>query len=159
MLRAFARTAHRFATQSYWGARPEFRLWYEIPNGTVVAHLDFERRTIDVDGREVLIAGVGEVSTDPDWQGHGLGRRLMTDFQAILQTETPVDFGYLNCLEHVVGFYTAVGWHRMDQPSRRLHPDTGEPTTWNGISMILPVRRSLEEWPRTGIVDLRGMSW
>jgi hypothetical protein len=83
----------------------------------------------------------------------------MDAFRAVLQAQTPVDFGYLNCLEEVAGFYAAVGWHRTDQPSLRFHPDTGEPATWVGATMILPVRQPLERWPREGTVDLRGMSW
>ena len=159
LVRAFADTAHRFATASYWGARPEYRLWIETPDGTIVAHLDFERRVVGVGDRDIRIAGTGEVAVHPDWQRHGLGRRLMNAFRAVLRERTPVDFGYLNCLEDVAGFYIAVGWHRTDQPSLRLHPDTGEPTTWTGATMILPVRQPLERWPREETVDLRGMSW
>ncbi len=159
LIRAFAQTAHRFATATYWGARPEFRLWLETPDGAIVAHLDYERRMVGVGDRDILIAGVGEVSVHPDWQRHGLGRRLMDEFRAILETQTPVDFGYLNCLEEVAGFYTAISWHRTDQPSVRLHPDTSEHTLWSGATMILPVREPLERWPPDETVDLRGMSW
>jgi aminoglycoside 2'-N-acetyltransferase I len=159
LLRAFARTAHRFAHATYWGARPEFRLWMETPAGEIVAHLDYERRMVGVGDRGILIAGVGEVAVHPEWQGHGLGRRLLDEFRTILATRTPVDFGYLNCIEEVAGFYTAVGWHRTDQPSVRLHPDTAQPTRWTGATMILPVREPWERWPRDETVDLRGMSW
>ena len=159
LIRAFARTAHRFATKTYWGARPEYRLWMETPDGTIVAHLDYERRVVGVGDCDILVAGVGEVAVHPDWQGHGLGRRLMDAFRTILDRQTPVDFGYLNCLEEVAGFYTAIGWHRTDQPSMRLHPDTGAPTMWTGATMILPVRKPLEHWPREEMVNLRGMSW
>jgi aminoglycoside 2'-N-acetyltransferase I len=159
LIRAFASTAHRFATATYWGAQPEFRLWMETPAGEIVAHLDCERRMVGVGDRDILIAGVGEVAVHPEWQRHGLGRRLLDEYRTILQTQTPVDFGYLNCLEEVAGFYTAVGWHRTDQPSVRLHPDTAEPTTWTGATMILPVREPLDRWPPDETVDLRGMSW
>jgi aminoglycoside 2'-N-acetyltransferase I len=159
LIRAFARTARRFATATYWGARPEFRLWLETPASMVVAHLDYERRMVGVGDRDILIAGVGEVAVHPDWQGRGLGRRLLDECRAILEAHTPVDYGYLNCLAEIAGFYTAVGWQRTDQPSVRLHPDTGERTLWTGATMILPVREPLERWPPEETVDLRGMSW
>lgn len=159
LITAFPHNAEIFAASSYWGARPEYRLWLEDDDGTMVAHLDFERRVIRVGGREVLVAGVGEVATYPEWQRKGLGRRLMLELRAILSTEIPVPFAFLNCLEAVAGFYTRVGWHRMSQTTRERDRVTGMWTEHTVPSMVLPATAPIEAWPKQGLIDLCGLPW
>src|SRR5689334_14569414 len=91
---AFRQYTDIFAQVSYWGARPEYRLWLEDDDGAIVAHLDFGQRVILVGGQEVRVVGVGEVATHPDWQGRGVGRRLMAELHAILTTTMPVPFAF-----------------------------------------------------------------
>lgn len=137
----------------------DHRLWLEETDGTLVAHLDFERRVIGVGNREVLVAGVGEVATHPAQQGRGLGRRLMAELRRVLSTETPADFGYLGCREEVIGFYERVGWHRIHQKTRELDPGSRQWTVSRGPTLILPATASLLAWPSEGTIDLRGMWW
>lgn len=159
LVAAFPQTAAVFSVASYWGARPEYRLWLEDDDGTIVAHLDFERRVIEVGGRAVLVAGVGEVATHPDWQRKGLGRCLMGAFRTVLCTELPVPFAFLNCLEAVAGFYTNVGWRRMPQSTRERDRVTGMWTEHTLPAMVLPAMAPIEAWPREGLIDLRGAPW
>lgn len=159
LVAAFPRTAEVFASVSYLGARPEYRLWLESHDGEMLAHLDFERRVIDAGGVEVRVAGVGEVSVWPGAQGRGVGRLLMAELERVLRTEAPAAFGLLFCLEPLVGFYARAGWYRVDQPLRVIDPKTGEATEPTWPTMILPALESLERWPHEGPVDLRGMPW
>ena len=94
---AFPQYENIFSHSSYWGARPSYRLWMEVPSGEIIAHLDFELRFIKVGKSELLIAGIGEVATHPRFHKSGLGRSLMEQLQNILQTSMPVQFGYLQC--------------------------------------------------------------
>ncbi len=159
LVAAFPRSAAIFSTATYYFARPDHRLWLETPDGTIVAHLDFEQRRIAIGAEELLIAGVGEVATHPDYQGRGLGRRLMAELQTILREACPVDFGFLECLEAVVGFYASVGWRRIVQTVREQEITTAAWIEYNGPTLILPARRTFEEWPHEGLIDLRGMPW
>ncbi|MGI8855483.1 MAG: GNAT family N-acetyltransferase [Thermomicrobiales bacterium] len=159
LIAAFPQTAEIFAVASYWGARPEYRLWLEGDDGEMVAHLDFERRVIRVGGREIVVAGVGEVATHPDWQQKGLGRRLMREFHTILCTEIPVPFGFLNCLEAVAGFYTSVGWRRMPQSTRERDRITGAWAEHTLPAMVLPAVAPIDAWPCEGLIDLCGAPW
>ncbi len=159
LVAAFARHGDIFSVASYRGAQPEYRLWLETPDGVMVAHLDFERRVIGVGDRDVMVIGVGEVATHPEWQGRGVGRRLMTAFEAILRTQMPVPFGFLNCREEVVGFYISVGWHRVRQSTREIDPDTKEWGEYSGPAMVLPALEPIEAWPQEGLIDLRGLPW
>ena len=148
-----------FSAASYWGARPEYRLWLETAGGQLLAHLDFERRVIDVGGVEILIAGVGEVATHPDMQGQGVGRFMMQQLQHILRQEIPVDFGYLHCRPEIVSFYTAVGWHQVWQTVRCINPNTNQWVDDDDPKMILPAQKSYEQWPARGKINLRGLEW
>jgi len=159
LIDAFPRAAAHFATASWWGARPEYRLWLEEADGTVVAHLDVERRVIGVGDRDVLVAGIGEVATHPARRGQGLGRRLMEELRPVLRRELPVPFGLLACLDEVVGYYERVGWLRLDQPTRFLHPESRTWVGHRGPTLILPAQATVDEWPRDGEIDLRGMPW
>lgn len=159
LIATFPDHADTFRAASWYGGRPDHRLWLEGSDGTPVAHLDFERRLIGVGDREVLVAGVGEVATHPDRQGRGLGRRLMAELRRVLTRETPVGFGYLGCREEFVGFYERVGWHRIDQKTREIDPESREWTLSEGPTLILPATAPLSAWPRAGTIDLRGMWW
>ncbi len=159
LVAAFPQSAHRFSEASYYFARPDHRLWLETPSGVIVAHLDFEQRAIGVGAAEILVAGVGEVATHPDYQGRGLGQRLMAELRTILRETCPVDFGFLECRETVVGFYASVGWRRIVQTVREQEAEGDVWIEYNGPTLILPARRTFEEWPREGLIDLRGMPW
>jgi len=132
LVAAFPEHADAFRNASWYGGRPDHRLWLEDSDGTLMAHLDFECRLIGVGDREVLVAGVGEVATHPQQQGRGLGRRLMAELRRVLTAETPVGFGYLGCREEVVGFYERVGWHRIYQKTREIDPGSREWTVSAG---------------------------
>ena len=156
---AFPRYAARFSAASYYYSRPEYRLWLETPEGAIVAHLDFERRTIGVGAAEILVAGVGEVATHPAYGGRGLGRRLMAELRTIVRETYPVEFGFLCCREAVVGFYTSVGWYRVAQTVRARAINRDEWHEFDGPALIFPAQRTLAAWPREGLIDLRGMVW
>lgn len=159
LVAAFPEHADAFRTASWYGGRPDHRLWLEDSDSVLVAHLDFERRFIGVGDREVLVAGVGEVATHPEQQGKGLGRWLMAELRRVLTTETPVGFGYVGCREEVVGFYERAGWHRIDQRTREIDPGSREWTVSEGPNLILPATAPLAAWPCEGTIHLRGMWW
>lgn len=159
LVASFPEYADIFRVASWYGGRPDHRLWLEEPDGELVAHLDFGRRVIGVGDRDVLVAGVGEVATRPDRRGRDLGRRLMAELRRVLKAETPVGFGYLGCREEVAGFYERVGWHRIDQRTREIDPSSKQWTISEGPAFILPATEPLDAWPREGTIDLRGMWW
>lgn len=159
LMKAFPRDAEVFRNASWYGARPDHRLWLENEVGEVISHLDFEQRLIGVGDRDILVAGVGEVATHPEYTKQGLGRKLMTELHRVLIERTPVDFGYLGCLEEVVGYYQRVGWHRIKQKVQQIDPRSGEWTISAGPTLILSAGAQLSAWPVNGMVDLRGMWW
>ncbi|CAN5586193.1 hypothetical protein BH20ACT10_BH20ACT10_14850 [soil metagenome] len=160
LVASFPEHADTFRAASWYGARPDHRLWIEDSPGAIAAHLDLERRLIGVGGRDVLVAGVGEAATHPKWRGKGLGRRLMAELRRVVSTETeaPAEFGYLGCREEVVGFYERVGWHRIYRKVREINPDSREWTTSESPTLIMPAAKPFSAWPE-GEINLRGTWW
>ncbi len=156
---AFPKYADLFSKVSFYYARPHYRLWLEDADAIIVAHLDFEERLIDVNGTDVLIAGVGEVATHPDYQKQGLGRLLMSHLQQTLFDKFDVEYGLLQCRETVVGYYQAVGWHRIEQSVYEVDIDTNEIVITHGPTLILPIHKSISDWQMGGEIDLRGLPW
>lgn len=159
LVAAFPSHAGIFRAASWHGARPDHRLWLGDSDGAIVAHLNFERRLIEVGDRKILVAGVGGVATHPEWQGRGLGRRLMAELRRVISMEKPADFGYLGCREEVVGFYERVGWHRIHRKVREVDPKSGKWTLSEDPTLIMPATKPLPDWPGEGEINLRGMWW
>lgn len=159
LCRAFPKFTHIFANASYYFGRPEFRLWMEDEAGTIIAHLDVERRVIDVNGRDMYIAGVGEVATAPDLHRKGVGRLLLDKLNEVLRDTYPVDYGFLRCRDELIPFYGGSGWLPVTQPTHMIDINTGEKIVELTESMYLPVLKTAGEWGTEGIVDLRGLSW
>jgi len=159
LVKAFPRHAHVFKTVSYDYTQPEYRLWMEDEQGTIIVHLDLAHRLIDVDGIDVPTIGIGEVATHPDYQGQGLGRMLMDKLKVILREQFTADYGILLCGESVAGYYERVGWHRLDQPVYEQDLHTREIHISHEPAMILPIHKTIDEWHTEGIIDIRGLPW
>jgi predicted N-acetyltransferase YhbS len=156
---AFPHHRALFARQSWAWARKEARLWLADPAGQPLAHLAVERRLVDVGGREVLVAGVGEVAVHPRLHRGGLGAALMAELRPRLRAEFAAEFGFLQCGSQVAGFYQAVGWTPVTNPVRHLDPgDERTVRETTGPTLVIAGRRTVPDWP-AGVVDLRGLPW
>ncbi|HVJ39858.1 MAG TPA: GNAT family N-acetyltransferase [Dongiaceae bacterium] len=156
---AFPDHAALWLVRDFWGGPLEYRILLQNVAGQLAAHLGFARRLIRVNDRSVAIAGIAAVAILPDFQGQGLGRKLLSALGAILAEETSIDFGFLQCRYDVAGFYERSGFHRISQPVRSFDPDRMIWQTDRTAALILPVAAAEEDWPRGGIVDLMGMPW
>jgi len=157
LVKAFPNDVEIFSQASYCFSLPNYRLLIDDENGTLIAHLDFEHRMIAVNGEDVYVAGVGEVATNPDFLRQGYGRKLLNKLTTILSEDLPADYGILQCSDTNALFYGQAGWHRLHQALRYEYQ--GEfITVDDGDVMILPIRKTIDEW-QAGVIDLRGQSW
>jgi predicted N-acetyltransferase YhbS len=152
-----------FAPGRSWSAswaRKEARVWLAEADGTPVAHLALERRTVGSPAGDLLVAGVGDVAVAPAHHGRGLGAELMRALDAALRAGPfAADFGFLQCREAVAGFYARTGWTPVGNPTRHLAVDDAR-TVREGHwpTFVRPGRRPLTGWP-DGLIDLRGLPW
>lgn len=139
--------------RSWMGARPEARvIGYDA--GRPVAHLGFVRRMLRLESGASQLAGdVGLVGVDPDYQGTGLGRRLLAEAAEALKGQG-LPFGYLTCAPAVVPFYTSGGWRQSPGQVTRMIDTRLRPETFTGPAMVLPVTAPFSAWP-TGQTIIR----
>jgi nodulation protein A len=159
LVAAFPQYADFFATRSYRGSMPEYRLIGRDRAGTLVAHLECGARTALSGGQPVRILGIGAVATHPIAQGKGVGSAM---FQALKGHATQLqlaDFGFLECRDAVAGFYESVGFVRTGQPCTSIHYETHKQEKYEGPVMVLPLTKAFGLWPSAGEVDLQGMDW
>lgn len=153
LARCFPRSFTPFGPARSWSsARPELRLVARC-DGLPVAHVAVLRRFLQVGDVSVVVGDVGLVAVDPDRQGSGLGAALLTRCRGTL-AGLDLPFGFLTCGERVAGFYATGGWERVPGPTRMVRAD-GRVQVYGGVSMVLPVRRGIGEWP-VGQVDRNG---
>ena len=153
LARCFPRSFTPFGPGRSWSsARPELR-WVGSVDGRPVAHLAVLRRFVQVQDRSQLVGDVGLVAVDPDARGGGLGATLLGRCRSTLD-ELDLPFGFLTCHDRVAGFYARSAWVRVPDPTRMVRAD-GRVQTYGGGSMVLPVRRAIEEWP-AGLIDRNG---
>lgn len=140
-------------TRSWMGARPEARV-IAYDQGRPVAHLGFVRRMLRLEsGGSQLVGDAGLVGVDPDYQGTGLGRRLLTE-TALALTGQGLPFGYLTCAPELVAYYTAGGWQQSPGQVTRMIDTAMRPETFTGPAMVLPVSAPFSAWP-TGQTIIR----
>jgi nodulation protein A len=153
LARCFPRSRTSFGPGRSWSsARPEQRLVGSAA-GRPVAHLAVLRRFLQVGEVPVVVGDVGLVGVDPDAQGSGVGAILLARCRdRLLGLDLP--FGFLTCGEPVAGFYASGGWVPVAGPTRMVRAD-GRVQVYGGVSMVLPVRRGIDEWP-AGRVDRNG---
>ncbi|MDY0884290.1 GNAT family N-acetyltransferase [Dongia soli] len=159
LIAAFPQHQHLWTQQDSWGGPSEYRLLLMERTGRVAAHLGFARRLIKVGETTLLIAGIGAVAVLPDLQGQQVGKQLLRNLRQLLCTDLPVDFGFLQCRDAVVGFYDKAGFSRVAQQVRSFDPDKRLWQIDDAAAMVLPVGASIDAWPAHGIVDLMGMPW
>jgi nodulation protein A len=149
----FPRSRTHFGPGRSWSsARPELRL-VAVVDGRPVAHLGVLRRFLQVGGVAQLVGDVGLVAVDPSVQRRRVGAALLERCRATLDG-LGLPFGYLTCREQVARFYESGGWVRVPGPTRMVRAD-GRVQVYGGVSMVRPVRRGIDEWPR-GRVDRNG---
>lgn len=148
------RFADVFSAHDFWGGPAEGRVLVRTAGGRLAAHCGYGLRTVAVGEREVRIAGVGAVATDPGLRGRGAGRAMFDALAGHLAGDAA--FLFLECADPVVGFYTRCGFVHARATVTAIEPATGAPDT--SVSNVLTRPLAGAAWP-AGDIDLRGLRW
>ena len=116
----------------------------------IIGHMALVLRSIVLDGRQVTVAGLAEVATDPGHRGQGIAASLL---QVAIAEAKASPAEYL-LLFGVAGIYAAAGFRRVANPLTCVEVDgTRVGTAGDDDLMVLALRDA--PWPE-GPVDLRG---
>jgi GNAT superfamily N-acetyltransferase len=159
LIAAYPQYEHLWTQHDFWGGPAEYRLLLLERTGRLAAHLGFARRLIKVGETPLLITGIGAVAVLPDLQGQQVGHQLLRDLRQCLCIDLPVDFGFLQCRDAVVGFYAKAGFRRVGQQVRSFDPDNRLWQIDDAAAMVLPAKAPIDAWPTHGLIDLMGMPW
>lgn len=108
-------------------------------DGKILAHASVVERDLHVGGQSVRTGYVEAVATDPDWQGQGLGTRLMSDVTSYIQEHFRL--GALGTGRH--HFYERLGWLTWRGPtSVRIDDGTRRTPGEDGYILVLPTPSS-----------------
>jgi aminoglycoside 2'-N-acetyltransferase I len=119
----------------------------------VRCHVGIFWRNGTLDGRNVVLAGIGGVMTAENVRRKGYAGAAMRKAARLMQEEM-VDFGLLFCEPHNERFYGNLGWTLFggevwaEQPAGKVRFDMMH-------ALCLPGRMA----PARGVIDLCGLPW
>jgi aminoglycoside 2'-N-acetyltransferase I len=135
---------------------------YAIPHWYMLGFLRDEpvvqigvlQRTVTVDQKPLLIAGVGFLITKPEYRGRGFATVIMEEAMAFIRNKLGLPFGLLTCKTRLETLYSGMGWRTVNGPNIFTQP-TGN-RSCGGLIMIKECGGIL--WPE-GKLDLCGLPW
>nr|CAJ41201.1 NodA protein [Bradyrhizobium sp. FTA6]CAJ41273.1 NodA protein [Bradyrhizobium sp. Ppau3-41] len=149
--------------RSWAGARPEVRLIGYDDRG-IAAHVGLLRRFIKVGDVDLLVCELGLYAVRPDLEGRGISHSMRVMFPVLHQLGVPFGFGTVRpaLQKHITrmlgrpGLATLIpGIHVQS-----THPDVylNLPPTRidDALVLVLPVGRSMSEWPTGATIDRNG---
>ncbi len=91
-----------------WYRRAYTRVCEE--DGRIVSAVQVVERRVYVGSAELVMGGIGNVATDPDYRGRGLNTRLLRDIIRVMRREG-FDFSVL--FTGICDFYARLGWRSV----------------------------------------------
>jgi len=136
-------------------ASPNYSILGFTPEGELVSHVGIVVRTGTLDSVAVTIGGVGSVKTHPQAQGRGYASAGLRRAATALHDDHRVAFSLLVCQEHLLPFYSRLGW--LPFAGRLLVEQPTGPTVFTiNRPMVLAGLRAA---PQDGMIDLKGLPW
>jgi predicted acetyltransferase len=141
-----------------WGhivwAHADLRVLIDAPEGGLACHVGIYFRTINWNGHDIHVGGIGGVMTREDWRHRGYASLAIAAAIDTIRANEPARFALLFCEPHNFAFYQARGWHPFageiwcEQPGGRTRFEAMSP-------FVFDIRRA----PRDGVIDLKGLPW
>lgn len=120
----------------------------------LVSHAAILQHAVSVNGKSVLVAGLGGVLTVPQAQRRGFARQLVEHAMKYAESEWQVEAGLLFCRRRMIHYYAALNWQLIDWPVMIDQPD-GKVASPLPV-MVLPFRGF--RWP-AGTIELNSLPW
>ncbi len=135
---------------------------YAAPQWHIIGHLRDElvtragilQRTITVDNRPILIAGIGFLITEPPYRSRGFATELMKQAIAFVRDKLELPYALLTCKPELESLYSRMGWQTVCEPGVFVQP-TGN-RSCGGVIMVYELGEA--PWPY-GEIDFCGLPW
>ena len=148
--------------RSWAGARPELRIIGYDADG-VAAHIGILRRFIKVGEVDLLVAELGLYGVRRDLEGLGISFSMSTVYPVLQQLKVPFVFGTVrhamrNHVERFCrsGLATIMSGVGVRSTRADVHPDLPPTRVEDVIVMVVPIGRSMSEWPSGTLIDRNG---
>ncbi|MGY5810283.1 NodA family N-acyltransferase [Rhizobium sp. LEGMi198b] len=149
-------------SQSWAGARPELRLIGYDAHG-IAAHLGLLRRFIKVDGIDLPVAELGLYGIRTDRERLGMSHSIRAMLPTLQDLAVPFAFGTVRpeLQRHIERFgrygpvtvfsdvrvRSTLQEPRLDKPPTRID---------DALVVVLPIGRSMSDWPAGSMIDRNG---
>ena len=142
-----------FGDDSMVYATPE---WYILGclRGEPVTQVAILQRTITIDQRPLLIAGVSFLITEPEYRGRGFAAVIMKEAVTFVKNVLELPFALLTCKPRLESLYSSMGWRTVSGANVFVQP-TGN-RSCGGLIMIYELGEA--PWPK-GKTDFCGLPW
>ena len=145
--------SHPLTTRFTWVATEGVRFRVLVYTGEeLVSHLRIIERIAHMDGKDVLVGGLGAVMTAPEHHRKSFSSIALREAERIIFDEMNAEIGFLLCLPDLVPFYIRRRWQLIECPVEIDQP-TGK-VVWPECAMLLP-KPGMQFAPKT--FDLGGL--
>ncbi|WP_184878027.1 NodA family N-acyltransferase [Mesorhizobium sangaii] len=148
--------------RSWAGARPEFRAIGYDAHG-IAAHICILRRFIKVGEVDLLVAELGLYGVRSDLEGFGISFSMHAVYPVLQQLGVPFAFGTVrhamrNHVERVCrnGLAAIVSGVRVRSTHPEVYPDLPPTRVEDVLVFVVPIGRSMSEWPSGTLIDRNG---
>jgi predicted N-acetyltransferase YhbS len=142
-------------TRHWHGSAPAFSILHQ-QGDQVCGHIGVVVRTVRVDSREVIVAGVQNFAVHPAFRGSGLGSKLMNEAMAEARRRG-IGFGLLFCLPALEKYYCSMGWFTVGEPAT-MADERGNVVPTPEKNICMATRLTPAPFP-PGRINLQGRDW
>lgn len=105
----------------YFKQMPHYRILVK-ENGKVIGHLGIDFRAMNLNGEAIHVFGVKALCVDSHYQGQGIGKLLLAEFEAIATRNShKIDFLFL--VTESPKYYEALGYQQVNVTTTWLKID------------------------------------
>ncbi|QPB24832.1 NodA family N-acyltransferase [Rhizobium sp. 007] len=148
--------------RSWGGARPERRAIAYDSNG-VAGHIGFLRRFIKVGATDLLVAELGLYGVRPDLERLGIAHSIRVISPVLQELGVPFVFGTVRhamrnhveryCRDGTASLVTGV---RVKSTLPDVHPYMPSTRTEDVLVFVVPIGRTMSEWPSGTLIERNG---
>ncbi|HMJ26029.1 MAG TPA: GNAT family N-acetyltransferase [Pyrinomonadaceae bacterium] len=134
--------------------RPKNLRFILYDENELVSHAGILQHSVCVNGRSILVVGLGGVVTVPTARRKGFARQLVQHAMKHAEAEWHVEAGLLFCRPQMIHYYETLGWQQVQAPVMIDQPN-GKIASPLPV-MVLPFGDL--GWP-TGTIELGSLPW